>query len=387
VARLIDQKVNRTEQKTDPASTRRKVSLPPNLASGLELKQIPALDGLRAIAAFLVVFYHGGIPASPGGLGVLAFFVISGFLITWLLLAEQDRYSGVSLRLFYIRRTLRIFPAFYVYWVLIVAFMAIRHRVFWPQAIASFFYVNNYYQATFGDPNTSLSHTWSLGIEEQFYLLWAPAFIWIQGIRRDTVVKLLAVSIMCLWLYRLGLVWAGVHQGYIYEAFDTRADQLLLGCLLAIVLRIGAAKSLWNHLCSSIGYSYLVLGALIFSVFLESRFGSIYRDTAGFIVNASAVALLIPLFICFRSSIAWGWLNWRPIRYLGRISYSLYLYQQITPEIVRKVIPGAAGTMFILINSITAIIAASGSYYFVERPFLRIKDRFAPSSSKLTPLC
>ena len=151
--------------------------LPVALASGLELKQIPALDGLRAIAAFLVVLYHGGIAVSPGGLGVLAFFVISGFLITWLLLDEQERHGGVSLRLFYVRRTLRIFPAFYVYWVLVVALSAIRHRVVWPQAIASLFYVNNYYQGLFGDPNTGLSHSWSLGVEEQFYLLWAPAFI------------------------------------------------------------------------------------------------------------------------------------------------------------------------------------------------------------------
>lgn len=95
--------------------------------------------------------------------------------------------------------------------------------------------VNNYYQGLLGDPNTGLSHSWSLGVEEQFYLLWAPAFIWLQNTRRETVAKVLAVSIVTLWLYRLGLVWAGVHQGYIYEAFDARADQLLLGCLLAFL--------------------------------------------------------------------------------------------------------------------------------------------------------
>ena len=361
--------------------------LPVALASGLELKQIPALDGLRAIAAFLVVLYHGGIAVSPGGLGVLAFFVIRGFLITWLLLDEQERHGGVSLRLFYVRRTLRIFPAFYVYWVLVVALSAIRHRVVWPQAIASLFYVNNYYQGLFGDPNTGLSHSWSLGVEEQFYLLWAPAFIWLQNTRRETVAKVLAVSIVTLWLYRLGLVWAGVHQGYIYEAFDTRADQLLLGCLLAFVLRIGAVQSLWNWLCSSIGYSVLIFAVLLFSVFLENHFGSIYRDTVGFTLDALAVALLIPLFICFRSNVAWGWLNWQPIRYLGRISYSLYLYQQITPDIVRKVVPHAAGVFFVVMNSIVVIIAASFSYHFIERPFLRLKDRFIrkPERSESKP--
>src|ERR1035437_8048170 len=97
--------------KTDPLQ-----KLPPALASALASKHLPAVDGLRAIAAFLVVFYHYGFQWCPAGLGVLAFFVLSGFLITWLLLKEEERFGKISLKLFYIRRGLRIFPAFYAYW-------------------------------------------------------------------------------------------------------------------------------------------------------------------------------------------------------------------------------------------------------------------------------
>ena len=153
-------------------------ALPSHLAEGLKRSQLPALDGIRAIAAFLVVISHAGYAWVPAGLGVLAFFVLSGFLITWLLLKEDAKYGEVSLRLFYARRALRIFPAFYVYWALVVGSRLLLDRpLIWTQAIASFFYVTNYYQAINGDPNTSLSHTWSLGIEEQFYFLWPLTFL------------------------------------------------------------------------------------------------------------------------------------------------------------------------------------------------------------------
>lgn len=351
-------------------------TLPTGLASGLGLKQIPALDGLRAVAVFLVVFLHLGFTASPGGEGVLIFLVMSGFLITWLLLKEQDTFGAVSLRLFYIRRTLRIFPAFYVYWVFAFIMLATRNRLLWGQAIASFFYVNNYYQAFFGDPNTGLSHTWSLGIEEQFYLLWAPVFIWLQSVRRETVAKLLAAAIVTVWIWRIELVWAGVHQGYIYSAFDTRADQLMLGCLLAFSLRLPTLRNFWNALCASIGYSALLFAIFISSMLLQYRFGHFYRDTVGFAVNGVTVALLIPLLVCFQSSLAWSWLNLRPIRYLGRISYSIYLYQQITPSIVRRIMPGTGGAAFMVVDVIVLLLAATGSYYFIERPLMRLKQRF-----------
>src|SRR6266568_3863839 len=121
----------------------------PPLLRALGGSRLPALDGLRAVAVGVVMVYHFGINAVPGDLGVSAFFVLSGFLITWLLLKEHGTTGDVSLRQFYTRRVLRIFPA--------------------PSALL---YLVNYFNALHGHPTTSIAHAWSLGIEEQFYLLW-----------------------------------------------------------------------------------------------------------------------------------------------------------------------------------------------------------------------
>ena len=119
------------------------VRLPASVVAGLATGHLPGLDGLRAVAVFLVILYHAGFGA-PGGLGVLMFFVISGFLITWLLLKEYERRGTVSLHQFYWRRVLRIVPAFYVYWLLMLGiYLAGQAPVNWPQAIASLLYVNN----------------------------------------------------------------------------------------------------------------------------------------------------------------------------------------------------------------------------------------------------
>src|ERR1043166_1793047 len=114
-------------------------SSPPTSALRRSLSggHLPALDGLRMVAVLLVVLYHFGFQAVPGGHGVLAFFVISGFLITWLLLKEEDKYGAVSLKLFYIRRTLRVFPAFYAFWLMLTAALLLsRKPVVWPQALS-----------------------------------------------------------------------------------------------------------------------------------------------------------------------------------------------------------------------------------------------------------
>lgn len=136
------------------------MSLPTRLESKLTQSHIPALDGLRALAVFLVIVAHFGFVMVPGAHGVMIFFVLSGFLITWLLLKENERYGAVSLAAFYKRRTLRIFPAFYVYWVLMIALLVGTGRaVPWPHAWSALFYTSNYYSAIHGDPNNGFSHT------------------------------------------------------------------------------------------------------------------------------------------------------------------------------------------------------------------------------------
>ncbi|HSR07194.1 MAG TPA: acyltransferase [Bryobacteraceae bacterium] len=353
------------------------------LGVNLAKSHLPSLDGLRAIAAFLVVFYHAGVGWSPGGLGVLTFFVLSGFLITWLLLKEEEQSGTISLKLFYIRRSLRIFPAFYAYWFLVSAALLLAHkRYIVAQAMSSFFYVNNYYQALHGDPNTAFSHTWSLGVEEQFYLLWPLFFLLLKHTRSR--LRFLIAAIFTIALYREALVFV-IHrnQGYIYDAFDTRADHLLIGCLLAVALRAGVWTKLWQRLCAAWWLTALSLGMLIISTALALQFGSTYRDAVGFVVDPLLVAVLIVQCIAHPTAGFGIALNWRWMRYLGTISYSVYLYQQIVLDPVGKRM--AAWPLLTLPVSILTVIAmASASYWIVERPFLRLKKRF--ESDRKVPL-
>lgn len=357
--------------------------LPADLDAGLRRGHIPALDAMRAFSAFLVVFYHGGLEWVPGGLGVLAFFVLSGFLITWLLLKERAKYGQVSLRLFYARRSLRIFPAFYGYWLLVVGGLwFFGKRLVWPQAWASFFYVNNYYQAVTGDPNTALSHTWSLGVEEQFYLLWPALFLQLSTDLRKAG-RVLIVLIVAVWLHRvvLKLVF-GVGQGYFYEAFDTRADSLMVGCLLAIVLReadrswvLDAAGWLTNHAAKPL----LPLAGLVLSTAIAARVPG-YRDLVGFVVDPVLVAVLIVQWITLSlHGRWWQWLNQPWLCHLGALSYSIYLYQQIVPGFAGKLARGTASPLYWVLTIGGVIAAASISYHFVEKPFLRWKDKLTRS--------
>lgn len=363
-----------------PGRRRDIAALPGALRDGLAAPHLPGLDGLRMVAVFLVVFYHFGFEGSPGGHGVLAFFVLSGFLITWLLLKEEEQFGAVSLKLFYFRRALRIFPAFYCYWLLLTAYLLVSGKtIVWGQAASSFAYVGNYYQAIFGDPDTGYSHTWSLGIEEQFYLLW-PACLIALGLRPRRIMAL-ALFIGAVWVYRAALeLGIGVNQGYIYEAFDTRADHLAMGCLLALLLRGGYFPRLWERLCTP-AMSLLTIGLLVVSVLLARSLGTGYRNVAGFAVDPILIAALIAQVIALSASPLWRWLNWRWVAYLGALSYSIYLWQQL---VVGRV--GAVFSAYPLPAQMAATVAAvvavaAASHHLIERPFLRLKKRAAPGLS------
>jgi peptidoglycan/LPS O-acetylase OafA/YrhL len=333
------------------------------------------------MAVFLVVFYHMQVPGINGGLGVLIFFVLSGFLITWLLLKEEERFGQISLKLFYLRRTLRIFPAFYVFWFLLVGSLVIfSKRLVIGQAICSFLYLNNYYQAVFGDPNTGLSHTWSLGVEEQFYLLWPVTFLMLKDNRRR--IHFLLAAIATIWLYREILVFvAHVPQSYIYEAFDTRADHLMIGCFLAVALRLKVWIPLWRFLVSSPSMIWVTFGCLACSSVAGYYFGSLYRDSISFILDPVLTVVFMVQGIAHCSGALASVLNWRPVQYLGVISYSIYLYHQITIHTVQRL----SGNLPLIrpVASIMAVIAvASASYWLVEKPVQRMKTRLSPGQEQ-----
>jgi peptidoglycan/LPS O-acetylase OafA/YrhL len=361
-------------------------ALPVQLESGLKESQLAGLDAMRAIAAFIVVFYHFGIPLVSGGTGVLIFFVLSGFLITWLLLRENDEWGTVSLRKFYVRRSLRIFPAFYCYAAVLLCVIVIRHaRIVWPQTWAALFYVSDYYQALHGDPNTGFSHTWSLAIEEQFYVLWPLTFL---ALRRNyrRMSQFLAGAILAIWVYREALIFVfGVHQGYIYEAFDTRADHLLIGCLLAVVLRARLFPRFWKWIAVRSWAAVAVAALLAISSVAESVYGYTYRDSISFIVNPLLTAIWITQLIALRGAPLWRWTNWGWLRYLGRISYSIYLYQQLLIAAPRKLLAHQPVVVQLAATIAVIVLVSSASHFFVERPFLRLKARFKQTAAGAAP--
>jgi peptidoglycan/LPS O-acetylase OafA/YrhL len=304
------------------------------------------------------------------------FFVLSGFLITWLLLDEEKRWGDVSLRLFYIRRILRIFPAFYVFWFLVmVGFALMSKRIHMAQALASFFYVTNYYQAIFGDPDTALSHTWSLAVEEQFYLLWPLAFLLLRDTRRR--VHALVIGIPLFWVYRLvSVLCFHVRQGYVYEGLDMRADQLLLGCLLALILFRRSASALWRLLAARPWFLWITVGALAFSSTIPRllQHSWRYRDTVGFTIDPILTAILIVQGLAFSHSSA-RWLNWRWVKSLGAMSYSIYLYQQVTLSPLRHLFRSAPFLVQLIVSMAACIAISAASYCTVEKHFQKLKAR------------
>jgi peptidoglycan/LPS O-acetylase OafA/YrhL len=359
---------------------------PPSLAELMKRSRLPVLDGMRALAIGMVVTFHAatnlGPTLIPGDLGVTFFFVLSGFLITWLLLKEWDRTGRVSLRAFYTRRVLRIFPAYYVF----IAVWGVLYFVLRPEhpgpevVVAGLTYTVNYLNAFNGYTTPGISHAWSLAVEEQFYLLWPALFILLmrRGGRVSARTALCGIVLLvCAWRSYLYLV-RGVGYPYVYNAFDTRFDSLAIGCLLALV---GSSVGFAPVAARLARYDWLPLVTLVLLATSRVAVGAFHPRYAygpGFTVDALLMAVLIVQLLQLSERGIWRVFTWAPVRFVGLVSYPLYLYHEwaITfawrfhaasfPAGVRLAAGGAA-----------ALVAATGSYLLVERPFLRLKRRFS----------
>jgi len=340
---------------------------------------LPALDGLRAVAVFTVVASHSNLPVRvPGDLGVSAFFVLSGFLITRLLVRERERTGEVSIRRFYLRRTMRIFPAYYAFLLLSYALDA-RAGQLWSNALLAntLTYTVNYFNAFNHHPSTSVAHAWSLAVEEQFYLLWPLAFVILATRGRRAVVTGVSLAALAAVAWRSWLfLGARVDPSYVYNAFDTRLDNLAVGCLLALVVDYDTVVAAAGMVAKRSWFPIVTLALL-----LTSRIATpeSYHYSIGFTVDALLVATLIVQLLQLYGTRLWSWLEWRTVRYLGAISYPIYLYHQWGASVGRR-IAGDAHAFEFAAGVIATIALASGSYYVIERPFLRLKARYAPET-------
>ena len=319
------------------------------------MNRIPSLDGARAIAIAMVMWGHWAevrfdspIAGAYASLGRRIFFVLSGYLITVLLMKEYDRTSTIGLQRFYVRRAYRILPAAILF--MVPVFVIFWHELRWYHMAAAAFYLVNY---DFSHP-WFLGHLWSLSVQEQFYFLWPGVLRKWHRHRVWIAVGAIAVAP----LFRVACYFLGLH-GRADETFPAVADILAIGCLLAFFSkRMPKMK---------VGWAALMVLPVILVPF--------YMGMLRFHLTATMLFVLWPIM---HFSIAglllhvvqrpYWILNVGPVVWLGKISYGLYLWQQLFAfgEHPRP-------WYFPLL----AVVAASASYYLVEQPMLRVRERWA----------
>jgi peptidoglycan/LPS O-acetylase OafA/YrhL len=341
----------------------------------LDTKVISGLDAVRALAVSLVLIDHSmlfdhflGVRLGVGSLGVLIFFVLSGFLITSLLLKEYRRTGSISFANFYRRRAYRIFPTFYCCWILTTVVEYFAHVLDWKPALASFFYFMDYWRA-FGPPD-SPAHmfiSWSLAIEEKFYLLWPLLLLFLLR-RRPTLIRALVYIILGQWVYRgvLYLVFQ-VRFYYLYYSFDMRVDALLAGCLLALLLENESTRLLCCRLLSKQWLSILPPLALAFVAVAPPS------NRLAFLLVWSIEPLIVAAMLLH--AIYWGSKSWTIcnsaiVRVTAKLSYALYLYHPLAGKIAYVLHLRHIGYS----TGVLTVLMANASYFLIERPFMRMRD-------------
>jgi len=333
---------------------------------------LPSLDGLRAISICLVLVGHlastrGFVPINlgigdTGHLGVVVFFVISGFLITRLLLSEYEKKGSISLKLFYARRALRLFPASYaligcVTLLWLTGMVQVGASDLWHAAT----YTMNYMPGR----HWELGHLWSLSVEEQFYLLWPFAFLRL-GPRRATWV---AVAVILIGpVARLANRFLLIGTPYCdLEMFPMVADSLATGCVLAKMSGWLEEQEWYRQLFRP---AYAI--ALLALVLVTNRYMG-HTPVAVFgmsLVNVALAILIHRSVYCSRDRVG-RVLNWKPIAFVGVLSYSLYLWQQLFLNRHSTAWVNAFPQ-----NLLFAVAAAVASYYLLEKPLLKLRRRF-----------
>ncbi len=379
---------------------------------------MPALDGLRGVAVAAVMFCHTVFHCVPqnrfdkaildvlgsGWLGVDIFFVLSGFLITGILLDTRD--NERYFRNFYVRRTLRIFPLYYC--IVLVTFTALRlapslkslptveitaHPLwFWLYACNVAMALKEAWA-----PLGALGHFWSLAVEEQFYLIW-PAVVF--ACRPRTLMRVCLATMVVSLALRAGLLAEGARLSALV-LMPARADQLAAGALLALLLRSGLGV---DRVRSWARIAFAVAGGVLAVLYLLDpplKDMTPYMETVGFslLAIATAGAIGVAHDTADGPSRLGRLLAWAPLRFLGKYSYAMYalhvfvltwlrswgLDSRVASTLTKhSALPG----MFAYISLVfaTTIVLAMLSWNLLESRFLALKDRFAPQHDAADPL-
>jgi peptidoglycan/LPS O-acetylase OafA/YrhL len=355
--------------------------LPASLRSG----RIPSLDGVRAVAILLVLYSHADIPGHSafvlaaikgrcGFLGVQMFFVLSGFLITALLLRERERTGGVSRRAFYLRRALRILPAYAVYLAVVAVLPPMADTTLtgkdWFSALT---YTVNFHSLPIP---VAISHVWSLSVEEHFYLLWPMVFA--AGSLASTRWTALGCMAFCLSFRCIGLLIQPDAGPWLDLWTFSRMDDIAVGCLLALATCDVRARQFLDGFAARLPLIVSATAILALSQVLGTRFaGSRILSPPAFAIvcgssntiNSVCIALLLWSAITRPVGVIDRVLNCRVMIGIGAVSYSLYLWHVLfcDPE------PGVINTF--PLNLFLTFAVALLSYSLIEKRFLALKDR------------
>jgi peptidoglycan/LPS O-acetylase OafA/YrhL len=377
-------------------------SLPQGVATANSV-YYPALDGIRAMALAMVFMDHyGGVGIL--GVGVNVFFVLSGFLITGILLDTREQPH--RLRNFYVRRTLRIFPLYYGVFLLLLLVTPCAHWswnnawLLWPAYLGNYllflpqwlprhdwFIVANAQLFTPGGVVLQLGHFWTLCVEEQFYLLW-PWFVFTRS--RRFLLWFCGVAIVVLPLLRTLAAHtfppAAIRAGVLFRTLPFQADSLLLGAMLAMLLRGEYRSQLvrYGRLCGSV----LAVAAVAFVYCridlhlpaLHQPFLKTYPPLSWQLSVVNLVSGALILASLQPGSWVYRVFHLRPLRWLGRISYGAYVFHNIPHGyyglMASAVWPAHDQLMTAMFAIVCTVLLAALSYRFFEMPFLRLKERW-----------
>ncbi len=348
---------------------------------------IPSLDGLRSIAILLVFLSHAmmaaGVPrVVPGHFGVTLFFFLSGYLITTLMRQEVEHTGTLNIRLFYVRRALRIFPTFYL--VLgVAAVYGLLTGVSEPWfLVGQALHLSNYEIIWAGWQAPIAPHTdvyWSLAVEEHFYLAFPALYLLIsRGRSHPRVAAWLMGACALVLLWRCTLVYGfSVPYDRTYMATDTRIDAILFGCVLALwgnpaLDATKISESTWKRVLFP-----LSVAALLLSLAIRDRE---FRESFGYTIQGLC---LFPVFITAVRYPDWGVmrvLNLAPVKWIGLLSYAIYLIHPSMLALARTLV-GQSFVELTMVAAMLTIAAAALLYYSIERPLGRLRRRFSATGA------
>lgn len=312
-----------------------------------------------------------------GGTGVQAFFILSGFLITSLLISEVETTGTISIKNFFMRRTLRIVPLYILFLLVVTVIYFIDEQVTTKTSLLfAYAYIYNFVPYEFY--TSFLGHTWSLAVEEHFYIIWPFIFLFAFQLRRTALLVFLCLCILLSPLLHFLLVKAGVSHIYFVERWTFIAGyNIAVGCVVAILMLSGTSRFAIQQFLG--GRLSLVLCGVLFA-FPSTVYG----------LSWTFDAILSGYFRCLGLAGAIGWLyvnqgsaavkflESKPLKYLGTISYGIYMYQGLFLATGPARQEGHLWPPSPVTGLLCVIVVAPLSYHFFEKRFIRLKSKFKP---------